>query len=216
MTEMPDNSDPLCGRCRSRLRPTVERTVGICVQCQHGDRELRRAALKRINLSQPDRDAIERGGYERTKAVQQVTAWLESGPAGLVLCGGVGVGKTFAAGVALWRLGGGDSVRALEIPQRTDPWGDEGRRYRQVDPNAHVLVIDDLGVERDPANPRWAEAFERLIDARASGGGRTLLTTNLRKVMLRERYGDRIADRLNHFARAAEIAGKSMRRQGGL
>lgn len=110
--------------------------------------------------------------------------------------------------------GHGHVVHAPRVPQTFDPWRGETEDDRPLLRWAHpFLVIDDLGTEQLTA--RWSEAFGHLIDERlARGGCRTIITTNLPKSKVRERYGDRIADRWNAHAVAVELKGESMRGKG--
>ena len=76
-----------------------------------------------------------------------------------------------------------------------------------------IVALDDLGSERQ--TDRWDDALAVFVDARiASGGKRTIITTNLGRGDIRPRYGDRIADRLNHSSVFVELKGTSLRRQG--
>ena len=75
-----------------------------------------------------------------------------------------------------------------------------------------MLVLDDLGTELD--GERFAVVFGELVEARQNA--KTVITTNLAPAELRRRYGDRIADRLNHLGRIVPIVGASRRRGGGI
>lgn len=204
---------PKCGREVIGAEP-----VKACTECEQRDLEYRsrvhRFMREAIRLHIPtDRlDGIPRGEYRRTKAVDHVLRWISSEGRVLVLCGGVGVGKTFAAAVALWEHDRGAACKAGDLPMRWDPWGDEANHYERL--GRGFTVLDDLGEE--DGNARWLDAFGRWVDARHAADHRTIITTNLRRADLRKRYGDRVADRLNDCAKAVEIAGETMRRKGEL
>lgn len=180
-------------------------------------------ALASLPLTAADCEAIARGQHVDTRPVSHVQRWLadESAPAFLVLLGGVGTGKTYATGLAALEHGGtrgylkGRSVefcRAADLGKRADPWrADLEAGVRPLNLDASLLILDDLGAERD-ADARFHEGLFRLVDARLDR--RTIITANLAKADIRARYGERIADRLNHVGRAVEIGGKSLRRQG--
>jgi DNA replication protein DnaC len=200
----------------------------------------------RLTCRSSDVAMVSSGAIEDTEALCHVRGWLEGTQPALVLCGGVGTGKTTAAAWAAWTtehaslLGlaarllepGQDresasaklrsmpcqieAVRALLLGRRADPWKqDLAAGVQPLNFGAELLVLDDLGTER-PDDARFAEGLFRLIDERQDQDHRTLITTNLRRADIRPRYGDRIADRLNHIGRAVEIKGASMRRKGDL
>jgi DNA replication protein DnaC len=192
---------------------------GRCLNC--GIEEQRKRALwsrfvKRVSglgLTDADVRAIWAGKLEQSDALRHVTRWIDSSERALVICGRPGCGKTVAAAWALSKAGG-DAVRCSELAQRIDPWGDESGRFRYLSPDDEGLVVlDDLGHEA--ATARNQQAVERFVDCRV-GHGRTVITTNLAKAEIRPRYGDRVADRLNHIAKAVEIADASLRRKGDL
>lgn len=173
---------------------------------------------------------------QATEAAKLVAPWLESNVPCLVLCGGVGTGKTVAALVALRELCGlvvpsprerhdvsrgidvwtpatpCPIVRATKLAVAVDPWKHE--RDQGAEPlslSMPFLCIDDLGAEF--ADPRFHAALFAAIDARQSPETRTLITTNLRREEIRPRYGDRIADRLNAMAKVVQLRSTSLRRQ---
>lgn len=187
-----------CPPCRDRRHRAQERAA-------------RDRAMGALRVTPKDRERIRSGQLEDVPALVHVRGWLESGGAILVLCGGVGTGKTVAGAWALWTHGG-DGVQSGRLPQRLDPWGDERDRYRPLDQTG-LVVLDDLGTEAT-GNMRWDTAFATFIDDRTATEAKTLITTNLRRQQIRERYGDRIAERINHVGTAVEIAGESMRRKG--
>lgn len=191
-------------------------------------------------LDPADSDLVRSGSYQETAAIRHVRRWFET-PGDdtrrvMMLFGGVGAGKTMA-GRVLMRLHvekrldeyraldpdallhclggrgafGADLCLAAHLAPRTNPWKGEAERYPHASVGAPVFVLDDLGTERADDH-RFHEALFELIDART--WGHLLITSNLKKSDIRARYGDRVADRLNHRGVAVEIGGKSLRRQG--
>ena len=169
-----------------------------------------------------------------TDALLAVRSFLESRARVLVLCGGVGTGKSIAAAEAFvapirkvlaqrvavgdheWEkrvtVVGGTWVSAPKLPRAVDPWRYElDAGHEPIDPSRGVSVLDDLGTEGD--GQRFQEALATYIDARMNAP-KTIITTNLAKKDIRGRYGDRIADRLNHVGACVELKGTSMRRKG--
>ena len=169
-----------------------------------------------VHLADDDLERIVDGKHQATPATKAVEEWLETRVPMLVLCGGIGAGKTFAAAVAHRRLGG-LCLRASRLHIALAPWRGEAREGETlVDPSrCQLVVLDDLGTERDPKDPRWAEALFELVDSRMERQQRTLITSNLPRAKFRERYDWRVIDRLNHVARVVELADKSMRTKGG-
>lgn len=212
------------------------------------DSMLRARVDRHGTLRRQDREAALADNLQDTEALGHVRGWLqETQEAALMLCGGVGTGKTVAAAWAvvyaerrpLAKLveAGSDPLcsrdRGLEdlrtslprtevvpaslLARRVDPWKvDTEAGIERLDLDWPLVVLDDLGTERSD-DPRFSEALFRLVDERQDQARfRTLITTNLKRADIRPRYGDRIADRLNHIGKAVEIRGESMRRKGAL
>lgn len=164
---------------------------------------------------------------KETHAVKVATKWVEGGCAtDLVLRGGVGTGKSTAAAVAVklllepplpvWRPSG--IALASELSKGvTVTWlrpdslvSAVMHAYDDKAPRLHeYIVIDDLGRE---TRADFAEAFCELLDRE---GHTLLITTNLTRDEMRQRYDLRILDRLNERASAFDIPGESMRSQKG-
>ncbi len=132
----------------------------------------------------------------------------------LVLAGSTGIGKSIAAAHAIGAKGGlWVNARSFEAPKF-----DVGPAT-----NANFLVLDDLGTEHvgeaGYANGRIAA----LLADRHSSERRTLATSNLRKKsraetdppQFTERYGDRLADRMNESGKYIGITGASLRVKAG-
>lgn len=146
-------------------------------------------------------------------ATKHVRAFMNSQRPALVLMGGTGVGKTVAALAAVREQPQGVFVKAAELARAVDPWWRErAEGWRQVDIEAPLFVVDDLGAETD--EPRFHQALFAVVDTRDAADRKTIIASNLKPAQIRERYGDRIADRLNAMARAVRIGGESLREQG--
>jgi DNA replication protein DnaC len=76
-----------------------------------------------------------------------------------------------------------------------------------------VLVVDDVGVERLDRDGIYTRFFGALMNARYGAAGFTVLTTNLTTDETRERYGERVYDRIRERAVWFDIAHGSLRGQ---
>ena len=74
-----------------------------------------------------------------------------------------------------------------------------------------MLAIDDLGMEYADAKGSFLSLLDGLVNARYAASLRTVITTNLGAGAFRERYGERVADRIREVGRYVEIADPSMR-----
>lgn len=165
-----------------------------------------------------------------TPAVMAVRDWFEQGhKRHLVLRGGVGCGKTTAACVAvkLW-------CEPTELVSRDGgiysrgSWNEHDVRhdvswlrpdqvvsavlhdYDDKSPKLRgLVVIDDVGLE---SRADFVTALCELLDR---SGHTLIITTNLKRQTMRERYDLRLLDRLNDCARAIDLPEKSMRKQDG-
>lgn len=186
---------------------------------QELEQRARLAALRDsgIQLALGDDRAIVEGRIQRSRAIEHVDRWASDpdGRAILVLCGNVGTGKTLAAGVLIAGAKTGRVVASRQLSETVIPYAAEiARGIQPLNPEARLLVLDDLGTEDPKRDRRWTEAFATFVDAR-QGFGRTLITSNLKRADFRERYDARIISRLNASAKAVELVGESMRGKGG-
>lgn len=195
----------------------------------------RAAAIERIvasgiNLSAADAERIVDGEVRGTVAVEAVNAWLAVTPGKprygvpkarpwdtLMLLGERGVGKTWAAGVALHLVapcGQYAKVRRLCAIYRAG-WGDDAERWESA-MRADLLVVDELGTGRDRDLER--DMMQELVDERHCRGRATLLISNLSWRTKGERRGldqvfdARTIDRLeNGRTKAFALVGESLR-----
>lgn len=158
----------------------------------------------------PDTDAaweVEPG--PQWHAVTVVRRWLDTGRRGLLLRGGVGTGKSYAAAYAArcWILAG-HHVTWLRPDQLVTAvmhrYSDEAKAVHR-----HV-VIDDVGMERK------ADFSDALCDLLDRPRVTIVATTNLSRDQFSSRYEDvRLRDRMNAAFVAVDVRGKSMRRGDG-
>lgn len=178
-------------------------------------------------------DSIERvlAGLEvsdRFPAVAAVRKWANSAACHLLMCGGVGTGKSTAAVEALtlarkpcWFYDGtGQVISSWQYDRRafwTDsvqlarfaPWSDEGKADWTRATRAPWLVIDDLGVE--PLTEHFVADLTALFCDRHVAGLRTIMTTNAHWKAFQGRYGPRLWSRLKERG-VVEFAGSEDQR----
>lgn len=136
----------------------------------------------------------------------------------LVLAGAIGRGKSVAA--SWWLLDG-------PWPAKHDPlFVSSARlaRWERYD-NAAMdrlllaskLVIDDLGEEFNDTKGNFLAVLDETVSDRISNRRPTVITTNLDVAKFRERYGERITDRIKGAGRWVAFTGDSFRgKQMGL
>ena len=142
-----------------------------------------------------------------------------TGARSLVLRGDVGTGKTYLACALLRRrLERGQAGRFVAVADLMDElkarFGDgaaeQSEAYFERLAGEPFLVLDDVGAEYESA---WsAQRVAALIGRRYDAEAPTILTTNLTHRELAQRYGKRLADRLNEWV-WAELTGPSLRRE---
>lgn len=157
------------------------------------------------------------------------TMTSKSTKCGILLCGNCGNGKTTTmnAFVHVCRyLNGVNSRTAMEKHSEFKSWNiksTSARRITQIakDDNlmneaktATVLCIDDLGLEPtevldygNTINP-----VIEIMEHRYRQQLFTLITTNLTPAQIREKYGDRIADRLNETTKCIVYTNATFRK----
>lgn len=181
----------------------------VAERAERRERRRRRARKVGARLTAADLEILASRSLRSTTALKHVSRWLNSDERFLVLCGGKGTGKTVAGAWAALECGG-EVVPSSQLGKRIDPWRHEledgARRLRMSLP---LIVLDDLGTE-SKSDGRFAEAFFELIDQRQAEG-KTMITSNLTRDGLRERYDARVLDRIEHQGRIVEVAGESLR-----
>jgi hypothetical protein len=200
-------------------------------------RELRVQALASSGLHLPDEDRrlVLSGRLDRTKvACATVATWARGAPKPgqptvgctpgiLVLCGGVGTGKTLAAAWWLSHVRGRaltihEAVRVYTRWKRATYKPEQAEEALERIARIDCLVLDELGQESDSDAETAREVLHWIVDRRQSARRRTLIITNLTSSDLGARfvrgdYDGRTADRLKAHGQVVEVAGESMRRR---
>lgn len=146
-----------------------------------------------------------------TDALSRVKDWVTKSEDGalLALVGGTGVGKTVAAAWALLQVGG-EAVRSDELSFLSGSnYSADRDRFREIVTTRGLLVVDDVGTERDEAKARHG-LFD-LVDIRQGKGMRTLLTSNVTAEVLRSRLCERTLSRLRAVGGQYSCKGTDMR-----
>lgn len=158
-------------------------------------------------------------GLKRTPSMVAVHRWLDrdNAPPVILLSGPPGCGKTVAAASAFvdkrvmarsckWRPAS-QVVRTF-----ASLFGSAAGKEQQQLEDTHLLVLEDVGVEAEPA--RMASALVELLEQRGKDVRlhRTIITTNLRQDDFVQRYDTRLTSRLSpKFAAWAYSAGEDLR-----
>jgi DNA replication protein DnaC len=183
----------------------------IATQLAEEEMGQRAARLKRLLVAGvPEKFAkpILGGASEKSACLDRAEAFLSSSDRTLVLSGAPGCGKSHAASFVVARsldvchlhgdtsgdeLGHAVYRRMADVAQ-LEKFG----RYQADDLRALergcLLVLDDLGVE--VVDERLLSAIDGIVDARYAAGRRTVMTTNLEPSRFRQRYGERVYDRI--------------------
>jgi len=129
----------------------------------------------------------------------------------LVLCGSVGVGKSFAA--AMWCRDNTTTKFATWISASdycNAIWDKNAALLRSAKVVSR-LVIDELGAEYDDKHGRSAGSLCDLIRGRIADELYTVITTNLVASDLRGSYGDRLTSRLSEVGVVMHCHGDDLR-----
>lgn len=241
----------VCGKCHTRKQCVIEvpglipRTVVFC-DCKHRSAELireengqkkeeRREALRWLSDLETAQDvtlARDDGANPEVRKIADmyIAGWplhCDTGKYGLIFWGQPGTGKTFfatAIGNALQRQGvTAARVTAAKIVEAMQGMYDyEKTNMLSALNRSDLLILDDLGAERDTAFAR--EVIFSLIDSRRNLNRNILVTTNLSMKQMtdpRDKIGNpdmgykRIFDRLLGCCAPVLVAGDSHRRTEG-
>lgn len=179
-----------------------------------------RAAFESKTQAQVRLDALVALGFPR-RAVDVVRAGVAPEPAIgrlrgliatseiLVISGQKGSGKT--VGATWWAAQRRDRVHFV----RASAFASSSRydRDSRAEMLAHPMVLDDLGAEFVDAKGSFLTDLDELIDVFYSDMRPLVITTNCTGEMFRERYGERVADRLRECGRWIGLTGESLRRR---
>lgn len=166
--------------------------------------------LNAINRALPPKLARVAASPQETLAVQAALAWQATEARGLMIRGGIGVGKSAAAAAIVARFIR-NGRRSVSWMKPNDLVSAVLHSYDDKAPKlgTDLIVVDDLGRE---TKADFVEALCAFLDDHDT---RFILTTNLQKDEFRTHYDPRLVDRLNECAKAVSIKGDSMRRKDG-
>lgn len=230
-----------CAVCHDRVQTVVEflgvqKTVNCICSCikakmdaeaawkqqEENDRN-RRRCFSETNMIDWTFDRDDQQNPKLSKAMRNYAdkfpEFLKMGK-GLIMFGEVGRGKTFyAACIANALIDKGYKVYMTNFAELTNRIQGmfEGRQefIDSLSRNA-LLVIDDLGVERDSASGYMQEMVYNIIDSRYRSGLPFIITTNLTADQLKNpkdiRY-QRICERILERCHPVEVTGQNRRRK---
>lgn len=150
--------------------------------------------------------------------IDLVSAWLAEGfqkKPWLLLCGGVGTGKsTMSKSIQDWYkyLTCGRKVFGIYTANYIAGNAINTEEYEMLHKTPR-LIIDDLGTESVSVND-YGNIRTPIIDllhSRYNERKMTIISTNLTPKQIGERYGDRILDRLKELAQNIVFTNKSYR-----
>lgn len=151
-----------------------------------------------------------------TPALDKARPWWSSDSWALVMSGGVGTGKTTAAGwLASQCITAGTGrdwlvwIRCSEASRRA-LFGEDAEKQARSARRCSLLVLDDIGTEFN--GDGWRNWLGDVLDERYSQGRKTVLTTNLGPEDFRARLGERLVDRLREGGKGVASGTESMRR----
>lgn len=184
------------------------------------ERQKRRRNLERVEGVITDMD-IERIVWDRcdtyngkrVMAVAVVRRFLAAsaradGPRYCWLAGGLGRGKTVAACLAI-AIERGRYVTAEQLWLAYSAKTTEAAELRHHMTHCHLLVVDDIGTERD-GNAK--HAIHQLVNARQGKGRLTIFTGNGTEQEVRASLDPRTLARIEHQGGIVECKGENMRR----
>ena len=152
-------------------------------------------------------------GFEKRESVwlpeyEQVAKWLSGNNGrGLFLYGNCGRGKSVLCRFALPAI-------LLKYCRKVVTVFDIQDMNRDIDTvlSKHLISLDDIGTEE--ISIKYGErrmAFAEIMDAAEKQGKLLIISTNLNDKDIRERYGDRILDRIVATTTRVLFTGKSLR-----
>ncbi len=235
----------MCGKCHTKKQKKisflgVERVVGCLCQCaaeeMEREREKHREEEELLHIRQMKSAGLQDSTFfdytfancdETHPCVQYARRYVgnyaefQKNGQGLLFWGNVGTGKTFLAGcIANALMEKNIPVLMTSFPKLLNALGGiysgEKNEYLKSLNQYRLLIIDDLGVERD--TPYVLETVYLVIDERYKSGKPFIITTNLSLEELRNpadlEHG-RIYDRIMERCVPVAFSGKNYRTDKG-
>lgn len=140
---------------------------------------------------------------------EQIAAWLTNNEGrGLFMFGNCGRGKSLLGRYVLPAI-------LLQYMRKVVSVYDMLDLNRDIDGalRKHIISLDDVGTEE--LSVKFGEkrqAFAEVMDAAEKYGKLLIISTNLSLEDLRQRYGDRVIDRIRRTTRRVAFNGKSLRK----
>lgn len=156
--------------------------------------------------------AVVQDGLRATEPLTVArTWWTDRTRPVLLLSGGTGTGKTIAAAALVAAHYRAHWCRADDLVRTFAGFFGDAAARQQALKSSPLLVIEDLGVELDAE--RMLPALLEVLDDRLSAAQHpTVITTNLNKKQIRERYPNaRLFSRLREHAQWVALTGEDMR-----
>lgn len=220
-----------CHICHTPKQTNVE-ILGIkmkpmCLCKCEAERENRKARKEQIEMLRlrclPDASmrnyTFENDDGKNTKIIDKAKEFVENFEeyydkgVGLVFFGATGCGKTYASVcIANALINRGKKCKLTSFPQIAREWEAlYGRKEEYLTTlNANdLLIIDDLGVERD--SPVVYEMMYAVIDSRIRAKKPMIITTNLTANELKNTVDTRIRSRLYEMCDFVECVGEDRR-----
>ena len=231
-----------CGKCHTKKQTeivflgVVRRPMCLC-KCEAEKRDAEEAERKRFEQAERIKQ-LRRVGFAEsdmhkwnfanddmenpkiTKAMQNYVdnfTELKKEGKGLLLHGGVGTGKTFAAcEVANALIDKGYHVLVTNFARIVNTLQSTYEKQEYIDSlnRFSLLVLDDLGIERD--TPFMREQVYNIVDSRYRAGLPMIITTNLTIEKIKspdDIENKRIYDRVLERCFPVEVSGGSRRRK---
>lgn len=197
-------SEDFAAQCGQATKPSCPREIQAFDRRQAA--QLNQERMERSGLPQDARDVIAEG-VRPTEATSAVDAFLAAPEMRLLILSSLaGRGKSIAAAYAIFRQAG-RFVTAADLGRM----GFDEKERLQGLYQARLLVLDDLGREYAGGKGWLQSAIEDLLTTRYDGKRRTIVTTNLSAQTFKERYGERVADRIRGRGRFVVLGGPSLR-----